>query len=143
MQEQKIESFEDVKTQNLIEVIKFRLNQLFKLASEEERLKQYEMAKEKEEEKYNNALKDFEEAAKKPKKDSKKGGNEAPEEPPQKNPIFYTSGFIIDNFPISENNLKLLENKMTSYICWDERINKQGEEMRKKISIILPLPRKV
>jgi hypothetical protein len=51
-------------------------------------------------------LKDFDEGVKKPKKDSKKAANESQDDPPKSRELFYTNGFVIDNYPLNLKTCK-------------------------------------
>ena len=88
-----------------IEVIEFALRRNNSNKDEEGILQEFREAKEKEAERYSKAVKEFEDAQKKSKKDSKKPEGE---EPPSEKKYFYTKGFILEGLELSEENLKKL-----------------------------------
>ena len=95
----KISDLDNPTVDDYIEVIEFALRRNNQNRDEEGILQEFKDAKEKETQRYNKALKDFEDAQKKGKKDSKKPqGEEAPSE----RKYFYTKGFILEGLQLSE-----------------------------------------
>lgn len=96
----KLDSPNNAAIEHHIEAIDFKLKYYYQNKSGIEVLKEFENAKVLEAERYAKALKDFEEAQKKGKKDSKKPPGQS-DEPPSERKYFYTKGFIIDGIDLS------------------------------------------
>lgn len=52
----------------------------------------------------------------------------------------YTKGYVMIGFPETVNQAKLLEEAMTGYVPEDQRINKNAEGLKKKISELAAPP---